>query len=193
MVIFRHVADLHLAVVDHRHQSYLLMNGALPPERPQSFKKFGPQFPVKIVDRPKRKLVRVIHLHDINLRQQRLLQPPERLSVLPVQHLIRIGRIDIFHLCFGKGKITRRCKVPDPGEIIEPVRVAGGNLFRIVRGAGVHDDDLVHQVRNAVQAPCQNLFFIFHDHAQTDCDHFTLLLPSASKPPHSFYNDSPLL
>ena len=67
-----------------------------------------------------------------------------------------------------------------PGKIINLIRVAGCNLLCMVCGAGIYDNDLIHQILNAVQTSGQHRLFIFHDHTQTNLYHF--LPPIRQKP-----------
>ena len=73
MAVLGHVAYLYFAVINNRRNCYLFMNGALPPKGPVSLKKLGSQFFVKVVDSSVGKLVSIIHLHNLNLRQKSLL------------------------------------------------------------------------------------------------------------------------
>ncbi len=54
----------------------------------------------------------------------------------------------------------------DPGEIDHAGPEAGRHGPRVIRGAGVHHDDFLHQVPNRIQALRETGLFILHDHAQ---------------------------
>ncbi len=72
----------------------------------------------------------------------------------------------------GKGLVAGGGKIVPPGKIIDFVGKAGGNLPGAVGGAGVHDDDFVHQIRRALQTARQYILFVFHDHTQADAYHY---------------------
>ena len=173
--------DAYLAIINNRRNSYLFMDRPLPAESAVSLKKLGTEFLVIIVDCPVCQLVYIIHLYNLYFREQNLLHPQKRRPVFFIEHLVRVRRVNIFHLCLGKGEVPRLRKVPRPRKIIDLIRVLSGNPLRRIRGTRVHNDDLIRKPFQAVQASCQNPLFIFHDHAYADCDHAHYSFPVSAQ------------
>ena len=181
------MGDLNIAVIDHRHGTHNLMDRILILKCPKPFKKLGTQFPVKVVNRSKGKLIAVIHLYDLNLRQQIFLQQTEFLMVFLIQNLISICAIDIITACHGKSEVSGRRKIIDPGKVVDPVRIPGCDLLCPVCRAGIYNNDLIHQILDSIKAPCQMLLFIFYNHTKADRWHIVFLLLVDSSP--SFFYD----
>ena len=109
-------------------------------------------------------IIAVIHLHDLNLRKQRFFKLPQLLPVRLIQILIRICRIYVIHLCLGRRKISCYRKIVDPCKIIDLIGIFCRNFFGGILRSGIHDNDLIHQIRHRIQTACQHILFIFHDH-----------------------------
>jgi hypothetical protein len=62
--------------------------------------------------------------------------------------------------------------VASGGEAVGPVQgedagiVPGGDVLGVVAGAGVHDDDFVHQIAHRVETACQRGSLVLDDHGQ---------------------------
>ena len=56
-------------------------------------------------------------------------------------------------------------------EIIDLTGITRGDRFGAVSRAGIHNDDLVHQIPDGVQTSRKHVLLIFYDHAKTDCNH----------------------
>ncbi len=69
------------------------------------------------------------------------------------------------------------------GEVIDLIGKVAGDLFRVVGGAGVYNDDLVHQIRRSFQAAFQHILLIFYDHTQADACHSGTAFDSSSSAP----------
>ena len=109
----------------------------------------------------------VVGGHDhVHRGVQGLLQLPEGLPVRFQKHVVRIQPQAVVHGRPVEGRVPGLGKIVPPGEVADMLRKPGRDLPGAVRGTGVHDDDLIHQVRRALQAPGQDVFLIFYDHAQ---------------------------
>ena len=56
-------------------------------------------------------------------------------------------------------------------EIIDLTGITRGDRFGAVSRAGIHNDDLVHQIPDGVQTSRKHVLLIFYDHAKTDGSH----------------------
>ena len=73
MVRLRHVDYSDITVINHRGKPHLFMYSPFPHKIPLSLKKLGPKLLIIIIDRSEGELVRIIHLHNVYLRQKRFL------------------------------------------------------------------------------------------------------------------------
>ena len=140
------------------------MNRIDPGKRAQSAEQLWPVFLFCIQDGIERALRHIFHLYNLDLRQKGTFKTEKTLAVCVVKNFIGVGGVDIFHRCFGKGKIACGGKVAGPFEIVDPRGVLCGNFFRVVGGAGVYNDDLVHEIGDAVQTARQHCGLIFYNH-----------------------------
>ncbi len=164
MVLLRQMGNFYVTVKNHREKPHCLMHRLNPLESPEPLKQFRPKLPVIIIDGPVGKLVPIIHLHDLHLRQEGLLQRPEPFPVFPLQHFVRIGGVNIVAPCFGKRKIPCRREIPSPFKIVYFIRISCRNFLCPIVRASIHHYNFIHQIPDAVKAPCQDLLPIFNDH-----------------------------
>ena len=129
------------------------MDGVCPPESTQPFKQLGAVFFVKIIDTAILQLVDIIHLYNFNFRGifQLFFQLQQFPLIVLIQKFIRISAVDVVPCRFAEGKVPGIGKAACPLEIKDSVRIGGGNLFRAVCGAGVHDVDFIHGGFQTVQ------------------------------------------
>ena len=74
-------------------------------------------------------------------------------------------------MSLGKRKIPCGGKIALPWEIIDLTGITRGDRFGAVSRAGIHNDDLVHQIPDGVQTSRKHGLLIFYDHAKTDGSH----------------------
>ncbi len=151
VVLLRQMPDADLAIINNRRNPHLFMDRALPAEGSVSPEKLGAEFLVVIVDGTIRELIYIIHLHNLDLREQNLLHPQKRGSVFFIQHLVRVRRVNIFHPRLGESEVPRLRKVSRPRKIINPVGIRCRNPLRPIRGTCVHNDDLIRKPFQTVQ------------------------------------------
>ena len=82
MTLLGQMGNYNVTVIHHRLQAHTLVDGRFPDKVTLSLKQFGAVFLIKIIDRAKPELIGILHLDDLNLRQQRLLQHQKSSSVL---------------------------------------------------------------------------------------------------------------
>ena len=71
----------------------------------------------------------------------------------------------------GKGFVPGGGKVILPGKVKDLIGKVGGNLPGPIGGAGVHNDNLVHEASHTLQTALQHIFLILYNHTQTDAYH----------------------
>ena len=161
----RFVKNLDVTVKNDWIEAHSLVNWIHPDKGAKTLEQFRAVLFLGIEHGVKLRLGHVLHLHDFNLREKAGLEAEKPVAVFGVQNLVRVCSVDIFHCRLRKGKIPCGGKVVGPVVIVDAVRVFGGDLFGSVCGAGVDDDDLVHEVCDTLQASRKDSFFIFNNHA----------------------------
>ena len=117
---------------------------------------------------------------------QALFQGQKGRLILLQQHVVGVQPHAVVHGRMGKGLVPGGGKVVTPGEVIDLIGKAAGDLFRAVGGAGVYNNDLVHQIHRAFQAALQHVLLIFYDHTQADAYHSGTSFDSLSPAPAGF-------
>ena len=171
MILVWFVNDSDLAVINDRLDTKRFMKRILPVEFPEAAYQLWAIFFIIVISSTELQLIGIIHLDNLNLRQQNLLQIKNPLLIVRINDLVGICNINIIHSCLGKRKIPRGGKIVAPLKIIELVGISRGNLFRSVGRSGIYNDDLIRETLHTVQTAGEYPFFIFNNHTGADSDH----------------------
>ena len=115
----RKMSDLYVTVIDDGLNLYCLVDRIDPGEGTQPLIQLGAVFFIVIIDCIIGKLITIVHLHDVDLRQKSFFQKPEFGVIFRIQHLIRICTVNILGRCLGKGIVPGIGKIACPCEIVD--------------------------------------------------------------------------
>ena len=105
------------------------------------------------------------HNHVTGIFPQFFLQIKKLPFFFSRKHIICIQPHQILFCPFGKSKISGCRKVITPQKIVDFVCKFRRNLLCSVHRACIHNNDLLHHIRNTFQTPCQHILFIPYNHA----------------------------